>query len=178
MALPGKSFSISDYLRGTWKRQLEWRHFGGSFEHLKTSNTVVSIEDYHDDERRPTDRGGGQSSRYMRWSFGKTTGTLKPYYVMKFIPDSQGTFLEWEFGGHRCNGQFQPATSVMMLNFYLKSSSLTYTFRVMDAHTMAICIVEVDGKHTPTIQYGNMCRVDPALYPAGAAGGGAGGGGT
>ena len=84
----------------------------------------------------------------------------------------QGTFLEWEFGGHRCNGQFQPATSVMTLNFYLKSSSLTYTFRVMDAHTMAVCIVEVDGKHTPTVQYGNMCRV--RSVPPGIGGGGEG----
>ena len=97
MALPGKNFSISDYLRGTWKRQLEWRHFGGSFEHLKTSNTVVSIEDFRDDERRPTDRGGGQSSRYMRWSFGKTAAALKPYYVMKFIPDSPSKMLPRAF---------------------------------------------------------------------------------
>ena len=39
---------------------------------------------------------------------------------------------------------------------------MTITYRVMDPDTMAVCIVEVDEKHTPTIQYGNMCRLDPA----------------
>ena len=46
---------------------------------------------------RPTDRGGGQSSRYMRWSFGKTAAALKPYYVMKFIPDSPSKMLPRAF---------------------------------------------------------------------------------
>lgn len=29
---------------------------------------------------------------------------------------------------------------------------------------MAICIVDVDNHHSPTIQYGNMYRIDPTAY--------------
>jgi hypothetical protein len=29
---------------------------------------------------------------------------------------------------------------------------------------MAVCIIEVDEKQVPTLQYGNMYRIDPSLY--------------
>lgn len=32
------------YLIGTWKRNLEWREFGGSYAHLKTSNTICKAQ--------------------------------------------------------------------------------------------------------------------------------------
>jgi len=31
------------YLVGSWKRTLQWRQFGGSFAHLRTSNSVVVV---------------------------------------------------------------------------------------------------------------------------------------
>ena len=34
---------FAEYLRGVWKRNLEWRHFGGSYEHVRTSSTVVAV---------------------------------------------------------------------------------------------------------------------------------------
>lgn len=29
---------------------------------------------------------------------------------------------------------------------------------------MAVCIVDVDNDHTPTIQFGHMYRIDPEKY--------------
>ena len=32
-----------DNLVGTWKRCLQWRHFGGAFQYLRSSNTVIVV---------------------------------------------------------------------------------------------------------------------------------------
>jgi hypothetical protein len=48
----------------------------------------------------------------------------------------------------------------------MTNSTVTVTFRVMDADTLAVCIVEVDAKHTPSIQYGNMMRLHEPSYGA------------
>ena len=37
---------------------------------------------------------------------------------------------------------------------------------------MAVCIVEVEDKKEPTIQYGNLYRLDPSAYAGGPGGGG------
>eukprot|EP00947_MAST-08B_sp_MAST-8B-sp1_P004827 g4827.t1 len=170
------------YLRGTWKRNLEWRVFGGAYQHLRVSNTVVVIEDDTaaggggggggddidggGDIATSSSGSSGSSTRHLRWNFGSGVAQdeLRFGYGMKFIADPKGMLMEWEHAGHKCNGVFQPATSVAILNFYMAASTVTITYRVMDADTMAVCIVEVDDKHTPTIQYGNMCRLDAAAY--------------
>jgi hypothetical protein len=56
---------FSDYLVGVWKRNLEWREFGGSFQHLRTSNSVVLIEEDKNSLAEP-------QSRFLSWSFGKS----------------------------------------------------------------------------------------------------------
>jgi len=40
--VPGGNFG--QYLQGAWKRTLECREFGKSYEHLKTINSVVVVE--------------------------------------------------------------------------------------------------------------------------------------
>jgi hypothetical protein len=87
-------------------------------------------------------------------------------------------------------------TSVAILNFFIRSSTVTATYRIMDADStsflprfaglvvallgecrlstscstsdvsaaIAVCITEVDERHKPTIQYGNMYRIDTKLY--------------
>jgi hypothetical protein len=40
-------------LKGYWKRNLEWRHFGGSFKHLRSTNNVVLIEEDVDAAKQP-----------------------------------------------------------------------------------------------------------------------------
>jgi len=101
--------------------------------------------------------------------------------------------LEWQYGGTTCHGRFVPAPNVMVLQFTLKTAVITATYRIVDANStdsfgwrlalrrhlttpaaplsdvrmepvMAVCIVEVEEKKEPTIQYGNMYRLDPASY--------------
>lgn len=110
---------------------------------------------------------------------------------VQFIPDEQGTFMEWSFEGVTCHGVFKPEASVAIFNFCLQESMVTITYRILDPNSrslclgsvmagqcgsvdsrvagssavccvafatvaMAVCIVDVDSEHTPTIQYGNM----------------------
>jgi hypothetical protein len=34
---------ICSFLAGRWKRNLEWRHFGGRFQTLRMTNTAVAV---------------------------------------------------------------------------------------------------------------------------------------
>jgi len=161
-----KHFHIPDndfftYLTGTWKRNLEWREFGGQYQHIRESNTVVSIEEYHKVDAEP-------GARHLKWSFGKTLSKSELYfgYIMKFVqvPRNPETYLEWTYSGTVCHGKFIPSSQVAVLNFFQPQSSILVTYRVVDSDTMAVCIVEVDEKQPPTLQYGNMYRIDPTLY--------------
>lgn len=49
--VPGGDFCA--YLKGFWKRNLEWRQFGAGFAHLRATNNVVSIEEDADAARQP-----------------------------------------------------------------------------------------------------------------------------
>lgn len=71
--------------------------------------------------------------------------------------------MEWEHSGVRCHGNFDPTTSVTTLNFNLKDSTVTATYRLMDENTMAVALIEVGQNLVPTIQYGNMYRVNPTV---------------
>ncbi|KAF1321168.1 hypothetical protein FI667_g12035, partial [Globisporangium splendens] len=166
------------FLKGFWKRNLEWRHFGGSFKHLRSTNNVVFIEEDLDAAHQP-------NTQFLKWSFGRThkkedlvsaytiqvgvdncgyssMATLSYHAFVfaigyeQFIPDEQGTFMEWSFEGVTCHGVFKPESSVAIFNFCLQESMVTITYRILDANTMAVCIVDVDSEHTPTIQYGNI----------------------
>ncbi|KAF4035815.1 hypothetical protein GN244_ATG12158 [Phytophthora infestans] len=139
------------YLKGFWKRNLEWRRFGASFKHLRSTNNIVFIEE-------DLDAAGQPNTQFLRWSFGRTLKQqdLSSAYTVQFIPDEQGTFMEWSFEGVTCHGVFKLEANVAILNFCLQESMVTITYRVLDANTMAVCIVDVDSEHTPTIQYGNM----------------------
>ena len=170
---------IISYLQGFWKRSLEWRHFGGGYQHLGTSNTIIAIEESDPtngnsagasagpDQARaavPSRRKSIDESRFMKWSFGGTMGPsqndMTEGYIMKFIPDPSGTYMEWEHSGMRCYGNFDPGTSVITLNFNLENSKVTATYHPMDANTMAVCLIEVGSGLAPTLQYGNMYRVN------------------
>ncbi|TYZ68889.1 hypothetical protein PybrP1_012593 [[Pythium] brassicae (nom. inval.)] len=147
------------FLQGFWKRNLEWRSFGGAFQHLRATNNVVLIEEDVDAAHQP-------NTRFLKWSFGRThkRQDLVSAYTIQFIPDEQGTFMEWSFEGVTCHGVFKPEASVAIFNFCLQESMVTITYRILDANTMAVCIVDVDSEHTPTIQYGNMYRINPSKY--------------
>ncbi len=44
---------LCSYLKGFWKRNLEWRQFGASFHHLRSTNNVVFIEEDLDAAKQP-----------------------------------------------------------------------------------------------------------------------------
>lgn len=105
-----------------------------------------------------------------------TSSSLLSWSILQFLPDEQGTFMEWNFDGVLCHGVFKPVASIAIFNFSLPESMVTITYRILDANStyydmiymalnnlfsflfvaMAVCIVDVDNEHTPTIQYGNM----------------------
>jgi hypothetical protein len=162
---------ICDFLIGTWKRNLRWKHFGGMYQNLRTTNMVAVVEEFTSTVKEP-------GVRYLKWSFGKnlSKSELRFGYVMKLRTDPNAprgsnvqTSFEWQYNGHPCVGTYQPITSATVLNFHLKSSTVVITYRILDQHTMAVCIVEITEQHVPTIQIGNMCRINPDLYNAEAA---------
>ena len=176
------------YLVGCWKRNLEYREFGGSFSHIRTTNAVIVIEEVAVPQlggiagvSAAAAESAAQSSsgqhgsagaggcKFLRWSFGKSLDrdSLKPICLMKVTPNdfSMESFLEWEYRGVRCHGRYTAtdAGGVGILNFPMERTSITNTLRVLDADNMAVCVVEVSNRQ-PSIQYGTMMRLDPALY--------------
>mmetsp|Transcript_3312 Transcript_3312/g.4807 ORF Transcript_3312/g.4807 Transcript_3312/m.4807 type:complete len:173 (+) Transcript_3312:26-544(+) len=160
-----RSVDPCEYLTGAWKRNLEWRQFGGNFKRLRGTNAIVVIEEYISSVKE-------DGTRYLKWSFGRglKPSDLRFGYVMKFntgdaeSKKSESTAIEWQYCGHRCSGVFQQNTKVFVLNFHLKTSTVVITYRILDKNKMAVCIVEVDGRHTPTVQMGNMYRLDTNMY--------------
>ncbi|RLN32572.1 hypothetical protein BBJ28_00012129 [Nothophytophthora sp. Chile5] len=163
--VPGGDFCA--YLKGFWKRNLEWRHFGGSFKHLRSTNNVVFIEEDLDAARQPNTQSvgscvvrfcGGRSEGHTRsriWPARtpsrfvaqlamailtqkgglSLTNDRDASIVTQFIPDEQGTFMEWSFEGVTCHGVFKPESSVAIFNFCLQESMVTITYRILDANS-------------------------------------------
>jgi hypothetical protein len=131
-----------------------------NFPHLRTSNTVVKIEEYK------TAAVVEPGTRLLKWSFGADLDTLAYGYVIRFSHEDDMTKLEWQYGGESCTGIFNSGTSTAVLNFFLRTSTLTITYRILDANTLAVTIVEVDEANTPCIQFGQMLRFDESTYAA------------
>jgi len=80
------SIDIYRYLIGNWKRCLEFRQFGGLFQHLFTTNTIVTIEEFNrlhettannnnnnsNNTNNNSNNNNDSNVRYLRWKFGKT----------------------------------------------------------------------------------------------------------
>lgn len=79
------------HLDGTWKRNLEWRHFGNAYQHLRTSNTIVQINKH-------TSRKDGRM--FLTWSFGLdlSEDSMKFGYVMKVEPSVSPYAVHFNFG--------------------------------------------------------------------------------
>jgi hypothetical protein len=136
-------------------RAQEWRMFGADFPLMKTGNSIVSVEAYHSSVLEP-------GVKLIKFSFGKNLDAqeMRFGYVIKCSTDSgspDSAELEWQYGGERCAGIYNGATRTAVLNFFLRNSTVTITYRILDADSMAVSIVEVDDENTPTIQYGHMC---------------------
>ena len=128
------SLSFSNFLIGLWKRNLSWVGFGDTFSHLRTTNTLVLIEEL---SMSPPD----PDAIYLKWSFGKNAESEMKYaYVMKFSDESEQTVVEWQYGGEACSGIFNPVTSTAVFSFFLRSSTVTVTYRVVDADSISFFV--------------------------------------
>ena len=163
----GAKFRMADVaslLNGAWKRNLQCRRFGGGFDLLRASNSVVVIEDAPEAANQP-------GTRFINWKIGGTEGSASAWICMQcFEPDPTGCqVLQWTLDGHACHGLFKPQTAAMTLMIDLPSRTVTWTLRVLDRDTLAICVIEVDGERVPTVEYGHMCRIASAPELGGAA---------
>ena len=163
---PKDARDIVDFLKGTWKRNLEWRHFGGAFQHTRTSNTIIVVEEV-DREGKLLDAPKQSDSRFLNWSFCSTLPKKEEDlvfgYTMEFIPQpSKKLFVQWTHDGHKCTGAFFPDSGVLTLDFQVKPVNVVY--RIVDKDVMGVVITEVDGENDPTLQYGNMYRLDEEMY--------------
>jgi len=150
------------YFKGTWKRNLEWIEFGRSFSHFSNSNSIIKMDECEV-------LGAPKNIRYGNWYFGPSLDQLQFTYRMKFDSNKENndngeTSLNWDYQGCRCDGKFFPNTGVVVLNFFLDSSVVTATYRIIDAHSMAVCTCEVIRGRPPVVQYGNLYRLDSNLY--------------
>ncbi|CAM9356315.1 unnamed protein product [Ascophyllum nodosum] len=143
---------ICGYLLGVWKRTLEWREFGPSFEHIRTSNSLVTVHDCPDAAVEP-------GTRLLDWCFGTELDDVKLAFTMQFFPGPDETVVEWDNKGRVCRGDFNPAAAVLSLSFRDDDGLVSNaTYRILDANTMTLCLAEVDKRNT-LIQYGHMCRL-------------------
>eukprot|EP00752_Nemacystus_decipiens_P004807 g4374.t1 len=146
---------ISGYLLGGWKRNLEWREFGPGFQHVRTSNTLVMLEPCPDAALEP-------GTTLLDWRFGTNPAEMQLGFSMQFFPGEQDgdVTVEWTYKGRVCRGDFSPAAAVLSLSFRDDEGVVSNAvYRAVDANTMAVCITEVDSRHTPVMQYGYMCRL-------------------
>ena len=64
-------------------------------------------------------------------------------YVMKVMftnpSDSSGDArLEWDYVGNKCSGAYISATSIAVLNFLQKKSTVLLTYRILDSESLSI----------------------------------------
>ena len=95
-----KSNDLHSYLQGVWKRNLEWRSFGGAYQHIQATNVVVVIDNVKDRNKKNDNNikhNNDEGPSYLDWSFtfkqSINAEKLVFGYRMKCIPDKQGTYM-------------------------------------------------------------------------------------
>lgn len=130
--------------------------------------------------------------RSLKWSFGSSLDKkdLRFGYLMRVFFATSGdpsgdARLEWEYVGNMCAGTYVSSTSVAVLQFFQKTSTVLVTYRILDADSlsnvslspvlvvnhrglpptaMAVTVIEAENGKPGIIQYGNMMRLDPDAY--------------
>ena len=114
-----------------------------------------------------------RTSQVRDLSIGRLAALVVPAGVdlhAVFEPDPTGCqVLQWTLDGTLVTASSKPQTAAMTLMIDLPSRTVTWTLRVLDRDTLAICVIEVDGERVPTVEYGHMCRMPPAPELGGAA---------
>ncbi|CAN0001555.1 unnamed protein product [Pylaiella littoralis] len=97
-------------------------------------------------------------TKLVNWRFGSDPNEMQLGFSMQFFPGANGeATVEWNYKGRVCRGDFSPAAAALSLSFRDDEGTVSNaTYRAVDANTMAVCLAEVDSRHTPVIQYGYM----------------------
>jgi len=81
-----------------------------------------------------------------------------------YKPHTRDEVLEWKYSGQDCTGIYNASSSSLVTNYFLERSTMTVTYYIMDKDSMAVCCTEVDNLKRPTVQFGNMFRLNLELY--------------
>lgn len=83
--------------------------------------------------------------RSLKWSFGSSLDKkdLRFGYLMRVLfatsADPSGDArLEWEYVGNMCAGTYVSSTSVAVLQFFQKTSTVLVTYRILDANSLPV----------------------------------------
>jgi len=141
---------LASYLTGTWRQTVQRMSFGGGFDALAPFNSteVISVD---------TDAAPEPNTRFLEWRRGQP---LQTWMRLQFVPMVDGlTQLEWVWKNQVCGtSTFDPAIAAFTLVLDVPGEAATYTFRLIDAATMAVCVATAHGE--PSIQFGHMIRVE------------------
>lgn len=84
-------------LRGTWKRNSEWREFGSVFQHLRISNTFVHV-DFSSSVSSGASRTASAGSGSFRALSPPADSIRHSPAALNAPPHQQDVFYRWSFG--------------------------------------------------------------------------------
>ena len=140
--------ALADFLKGTWKRTLAWHGFGGDFACQRVTNSVIKISAVQDALAEP-------GTTFLRWTFGEGRG--EGSFTIQFLPSGTQCVLVSQ-DGETDGGVYKAPLGLMTVRFAGDHSEATVTYRILDADTLAVCVVQADAEGNSTVQLGNMTR--------------------
>lgn len=135
-------FDLVKYLEGNWKRCLEIREFGGTFQHIKCINTFLSFEKVIKSDQT-----------FLKWTISKND--VKTVYDMK-LTFGEGEILVSD-PNQNLTGRYLPIHKTLIITI-LSNTVWNMTFRIMDDNQMAFNMSQIDTN--PVIQYGSVFRIN------------------
>ena len=147
---------LAALLLGTWSRALAVRDLA-SGALLRASNSTLRIEALADDA------AAAPGTAWLQWHHAPDdeAAAAQPWLSMNVheADYDRQVRVEWSYGDRRQEGWFDEAAQTLTMTFKLPAHSVTYTYRVLDPDTLAVCVVDCDARHAPTVQTGLMRRV-------------------
>mmetsp|Transcript_4927 Transcript_4927/g.6301 ORF Transcript_4927/g.6301 Transcript_4927/m.6301 type:complete len:159 (+) Transcript_4927:75-551(+) len=154
------SFEVSDiatYLMGTWRLNLEVRTFNGKFDRIRPHNGFLVLDEALGAISEP-------GTRVLNWKqmnenmIEDTSFPLRICTQVLVMHDGR-TLFEWVENGHVCTGTYDPSTLSITLMSNSPGKAVTYTYQIIDQHTMSVCVVMTIANSPPNIKFGNLLRV-------------------
>eukprot|EP01059_Diplonema_ambulator_P014767 TRINITY_DN25744_c0_g1_i1.p1 TRINITY_DN25744_c0_g1~~TRINITY_DN25744_c0_g1_i1.p1 ORF type:complete len:184 (+),score=32.71 TRINITY_DN25744_c0_g1_i1:33-554(+) len=157
-----KPLDVVQYLKGTWKRCMEEKDFGGCFQFRRTNNIVIVIS---------AEVSEDAGVEVLRWDIahpGKKDELTHMYNMtIKTITDKEAA-ISYTYQDMPCQGRFISGPNALLLT-HIDSAQCTavvsITYRILDDNTMAVVVAECDSKGPSRLLTGIMHRVEIADYP-------------